>query len=109
MNLDTFELLQFAFVQRMLIAGFLASIVCGLIGTYVVVKRIVFISGGIAHTTFGGIVADIYSDIIQLIILWFGAILIILLLLVNIDTQDLALLFTRSERLQVFNFRATGR
>jgi zinc transport system permease protein len=39
----------------MLIAGFLASIACGLIGTYVVVKRIVFISGGIAHTTFGGI------------------------------------------------------
>ena len=53
--MDIFELLQFPFVQRMLIAGFLASIACGIIGTYVVVKRIVFISGGIAHTTFGGI------------------------------------------------------
>ncbi len=52
---DIFELLQYPFVQRMFIAGFLASIVCGIIGTYVVVKRIVFISGGIAHTTFGGI------------------------------------------------------
>jgi zinc transport system permease protein len=39
----------------MFIAGLLASIACGIIGTYVVVKRIVFISGGIAHTTFGGI------------------------------------------------------
>jgi len=52
---DIFELLQYAFVQRMFIAGFLASIACGIIGTYIVVKRIVFISGGIAHTTFGGI------------------------------------------------------
>jgi zinc transport system permease protein len=39
----------------MFIAGFLASFACGIIGTYVVVKRVVFISGGIAHTTFGGI------------------------------------------------------
>jgi len=39
----------------MFIAGFLASISCGIIGSYVVVKRIVFVSGGIAHTTFGGI------------------------------------------------------
>ena len=52
---DIGELLQYPFVQRMLIAGLLASVACGIIGTYVVVKRIVFISGGIAHTTFGGI------------------------------------------------------
>jgi zinc transport system permease protein len=39
----------------MFIAGLLASLACGIIGTYVVVKRVVFISGGIAHTTFGGI------------------------------------------------------
>ena len=49
------ELLQLPFVQRMFIATFLSSIVCGVIGTYVVVKRLVFVSGGIAHTTFGGI------------------------------------------------------
>lgn len=39
----------------MFIAAILASIACGIIGTFVVVKRIVFISGGISHTTFGGI------------------------------------------------------
>jgi zinc transport system permease protein len=38
-----------------LLAALLASIACGVIGTYVVVKRIVFISGGIAHAAFGGI------------------------------------------------------
>jgi zinc transport system permease protein len=50
-----FSLFQLAFVQRMFIAAFLASISCGIIGSFVVVKRIVFLSGGIAHTTFGGI------------------------------------------------------
>ena len=49
------ELLGMPVMQRMFIAGFLASLACGIIGTYVVVKRIVFISGGISHTTFGGI------------------------------------------------------
>jgi len=55
MSLELLELLNYTFVQRMFLAGILASIACGIIGTYVVVKRIVFISGGIAHTTFGGI------------------------------------------------------
>jgi zinc transport system permease protein len=38
-----------------LAAGVLASIACGIVGVYVVVKKIVFISGGIAHASFGGI------------------------------------------------------
>ena len=38
-----------------LIAGFAASIVSGIVGSYVVVKRIVFISGSIAHSVLGGI------------------------------------------------------
>jgi zinc transport system permease protein len=48
-------LTQFVFIRNMFIAGLLASVACGIIGTYVVVKRLVFISGGIAHTCFGGI------------------------------------------------------
>ena len=52
---DLFSVFQYTFVQNMFIAGLLASIACGVIGTYVVVKRLVFISGGIAHTCFGGI------------------------------------------------------
>lgn len=49
------ELLTLPFVQRMFLAAFLASVSCGIIGSFVVVKRLVFLSGGIAHTTFGGI------------------------------------------------------
>jgi zinc transport system permease protein len=47
--------LQYTFMQHALIAGVLVSIACGVIGAFVVVKRIVFISGGIAHTAYGGI------------------------------------------------------
>ena len=49
------EALQFEFMQNALLAGLLASVICGIIGTLVVVNRIVFLSGGIAHAAFGGI------------------------------------------------------
>jgi len=42
-------------MQNALLAGLLASVACGIIGSYVVSKKIVFISGGIAHASFGGI------------------------------------------------------
>lgn len=42
------------FLQNALIAGVLASIACGLIGTYVVVMRISYLAGGIAHSVMGG-------------------------------------------------------
>jgi zinc transport system permease protein len=47
--------MQFEFMQHAVGAGLLAAVACGIIGTYVIVKRLVFISGGIAHTSFGGI------------------------------------------------------
>ena len=49
------EALHFEFMQNALLAGLLASIICGVMGTLVVVNRIVFLSGGIAHSAFGGI------------------------------------------------------
>jgi len=49
------EALQYEFMRNALIAGALASVACGIVGVYVVTKRIVFISGGIAHASFGGI------------------------------------------------------
>ncbi len=43
-----------------LLAGLVASIACGVIGPYVVTKRIVFLVGAIAHTAVGGIGAAIF-------------------------------------------------
>ncbi len=50
-----FEAFQFEFMRNALMAGLLASIACGIVGVYVVVKKIVSMSGGIAHASFGGI------------------------------------------------------
>jgi len=49
------EALQYEFMRNALLAGLLAAVACGIVGVYVVVKKIVFISGGIAHASFGGI------------------------------------------------------
>ncbi len=49
------EALQFDFMRNALAAGLLASVICGVMGTFVVVNRIVFLSGGIAHAAYGGI------------------------------------------------------
>jgi zinc transport system permease protein len=49
------EALQLEFVRNALMAGVLVSVVCGVIGTLVVVNRIVFLAGGIAHAAYGGI------------------------------------------------------
>jgi zinc transport system permease protein len=51
---------QHAFLQTALLAGLLASIGCGVIGTFVVVKRIAFMAGGIAHSVLGGMGAALY-------------------------------------------------
>ena len=49
------ELLTYDFFRNALLAAVLAAVSCGIIGTYIVSKRIVFISGGITHASFGGI------------------------------------------------------
>ena len=57
------ELLQYTFFQHALIGSLLASIVCGIIGTYIVTRRLVFISGGLTHASFGGIGMGLYTGI----------------------------------------------
>jgi len=42
-------------MQNALLAAILVGIACGIVGTFIVTKRIVFISGGITHAAFGGI------------------------------------------------------
>jgi len=47
--------LGYQFMQHALAAAVLAGVACGVVGTYVVVRRMVFVSGGISHATFGGV------------------------------------------------------
>jgi zinc transport system permease protein len=48
-------ILEYQFLRNAILAAFLASISCGIIGSYIVARRMVFISGGITHASFGGI------------------------------------------------------
>ena len=49
------QLLGYHFILNAALAAFFASIACGFIGTIIVEKKLVSISGGIAHASFGGI------------------------------------------------------
>jgi len=49
------ELLQYSFFSNALIIGTLSGLTCGIIGSFIVIKKISFISGSIAHASFGGI------------------------------------------------------
>lgn len=49
------DIFQYKFLYHALLAALLSSIICGILGAYIVSKRMVFISGGITHASFGGI------------------------------------------------------
>lgn len=48
-------LIQYEFLRNAVLAGVFASVVCGIIGVIVVEKKMVMLTGGIAHTSYGGI------------------------------------------------------
>lgn len=57
------EVLQYDFIQNAIIAGVLISIAAGVIGSLVVVNKVTFLAGGIAHSAYGGIGIAIYLGI----------------------------------------------
>ncbi|MCB2220542.1 MAG: metal ABC transporter permease [Bacteroidetes bacterium] len=61
------NLIQYDFFSNALLAAIFTSLSCGIIGTYIVSKRIVFISGGITHTSFGGVGLGYFAGINPLI------------------------------------------
>ncbi|CAA6818201.1 MAG: Zinc ABC transporter, inner membrane permease protein ZnuB [uncultured Sulfurovum sp.] len=57
------EALSYDFIQNALIAGLLVSMAAGIIGSLIVVNRMVFLAGGIAHTAYGGIGVAVYFSL----------------------------------------------
>ncbi len=49
------DLFQYPFFINAFIAALLSSVSCGILGSYIVSRRLVFISGGISHASFGGV------------------------------------------------------
>lgn len=54
------DLLHYNFFQNALWGSLLTAIACGIVGTYIVSRRLVFISGGITHASFGGLGLGFY-------------------------------------------------
>lgn len=57
------DLIQYSYLANALAACVLSGITCGIIGTYVVCRRLVFLSGGITHASFGGLGIAIYAGV----------------------------------------------
>ena len=58
------DLGQHAFLQYALLTGILASVACGMVGTYVVARRITYLAGAIAHCVLGGMGAARYLQVV---------------------------------------------
>ena len=55
------DIANFPFLYRAFLAGILMSITAGIIGSYIVARRLVFLTGGITHSSFGGIGMAYYA------------------------------------------------
>ena len=57
-------LVKHAFMRYALVTGVLAGIACGIVGTYVVARRITYVAGGISHTVLGGMGIAFYLSVV---------------------------------------------
>ena len=57
------SVLQYDFIQNALIGSVLVAIMCAITGTFIVIKRLVFLSGGISHGAFAGLGAAYFLGI----------------------------------------------
>jgi zinc transport system permease protein len=86
------DVLSYAFMQNAIAASILASIICGVIGPFIVTRRMVFISGGLSHTAFGGLGIAYWLGINPLygaVVFVLGAAIVIAGLKERIDGNDL--------------------
>ncbi len=57
------DILKYQYLLNALLAAVLSGIVCGVVGSYIVSRRMVFLSGGITHASFGGIGIALYAGV----------------------------------------------
>lgn len=79
-----FDALSYEFMRNALLAGVVAAVLCGVVGTFVVVKRLAFLSDGISHAAFGGMGVCFYLGIDPL----FGAVAVALVCAVTLGLLD---------------------
>ena len=57
------DIFEYRYLANAIIACILSGITCGIVGTYIVARRLVFLSGGITHASFGGLGIAFYLGI----------------------------------------------
>ena len=57
------NIFEYDFLTNAFIASILSGITCGIVGSYIVTRRIVFLSSGITHASFGGLGIALYAGI----------------------------------------------
>ena len=57
------DIMTYGHLADAFVACILSAITCGIVGSYVVARRMVFLSGGITHASFGGLGVAIYAGI----------------------------------------------
>ena len=57
------DILRYEYLANALLAAIFAGITCGIVGTYIVSRRMVFLCGGITHASFGGLGIALYMGI----------------------------------------------
>jgi len=57
------DLLQLEFMQNAVLSGLIAALICGIMGSLIVVKRMVFLAGGVAHASYGGVGISLFFSL----------------------------------------------
>lgn len=55
------DLIRYGYLANAFWAAILSGITCGLIGSYIVARRLVFLAGGVTHASFGGLGIALYA------------------------------------------------
>jgi zinc transport system permease protein len=63
MENNMLEVFQYGFMQRALVAGIMIAIICSVIGTFIVLKRLSMIGDGLAHISLGGIALGLFFGV----------------------------------------------
>ena len=57
------EIFQYTFFQNALLGVIIVSIMSAMIGTYIITRRLMFITGGVTHACFGGLGIGYYLGV----------------------------------------------
>lgn len=57
------DIFEYQYLANAFFAAIFAGITCGIVGTYVMARRMVFLCGGITHASFGGLGIALYAGI----------------------------------------------